>query len=195
MLRGFPSACAHNGSRSSGRLEPERSQASSRLLTPALAEGEEAIEIVEMQAIAIRVLLERAASPATLRSPTTANGASRRCRALRRKSLDRTDIGRSPRRRERVFLLRVFGRLPVSGVTRCSAAGVRKASGEETAGGVCAGSGVGLWRFSLCMPRSLDFERGSRPSNHRGVGFGRRVQNRSGGLVVSDLRFGGRRRD
>src|SRR6516162_7759140 len=100
-----------------------------------------------------------------------------------------------PRLRERVLMLRVFGRLPVSGVTRCSEAGVRKASGEETAGGVCAGSGVGLWRFSLCMPRSLDFERGSRPSNHRGVGFGRRVQDRSGGLVVSDLRFGDRRRD
>src|SRR5215468_3049631 len=62
-------------------------------------------------------------------------------------------------------------------------------------GGVCAGSGVGLWRFSLCMPRSLDIERGSRPSNRRGVGFGRRVQDRNGGLVVSDLRFGGRRRD
>jgi hypothetical protein len=62
-------------------------------------------------------------------------------------------------------------------------------------GGVCAGSGVGLWRFSLCMPRSLDIERGSRPSNHRGVGFGRRVQDWNGGLVVSDLRFGGRRRD
>ena len=79
-----------------------------------------------------------------------------------------------PGPRERVLMLRVFGRLPVSGVTRCSEAGVRKASGEETAGGVCAGSGVGLWRFSLCMPRSLDIERGSRPSNHRGVGFGRR---------------------
>ena len=62
-------------------------------------------------------------------------------------------------------------------------------------GEVSAGSGVGLWRFSLCMPRSLDIERGSRPSNHRGVGFGRRVQDRNGGLVVSDLRFGGRRRD
>ena len=96
---------------------------------------------------------------------------------------------------ELVFMLRVFGRLPVSDVTRCSEAGVRKASGEETAGGVCAGSGVGLWRFSLSMPRSLDFERGSRLSNRRGVGFGRRVQDRTGGLVVSDLRFGGRRRD
>jgi len=31
-------------------------------------------------------------------------------------------------------MLRVFGRLPVSGVTRYSEAGVRKASGEETAG-------------------------------------------------------------
>jgi hypothetical protein len=31
-------------------------------------------------------------------------------------------------------MLRVFGRLPVSGVTRCSEAGVRKASEEETAG-------------------------------------------------------------
>ena len=39
-----------------------------------------------------------------------------------------------PRSGERVFMLRVFGRLPVSGVTRCSEAGVRKASGEETAG-------------------------------------------------------------
>ena len=37
-------------------------------------------------------------------------------------------------RPELVFMLRVFGRLPVSGVTRCSEAGVRKASGEETAG-------------------------------------------------------------
>jgi len=35
---------------------------------------------------------------------------------------------------EPLFMLRVFGRLPVSGVTRCSEAGVRKASGEETAG-------------------------------------------------------------
>ena len=35
---------------------------------------------------------------------------------------------------EWLFMLRVFGRLPVSGVTRCSEAGVRKASGEETAG-------------------------------------------------------------
>ena len=35
---------------------------------------------------------------------------------------------------KREFLLRVFGRLSVSGVTRCSEAGVRKASGEETAG-------------------------------------------------------------
>ena len=36
--------------------------------------------------------------------------------------------------RERVFVLRVFGRLPMTDVTRYSEAGVRKASGEETAG-------------------------------------------------------------
>src|SRR5262249_38293301 len=41
-----------------------------------------------------------------------------------------SDIGSAPP----PLLLRVFGRLPVSGVTRCSEAGVRKASGEETAG-------------------------------------------------------------
>jgi hypothetical protein len=39
-----------------------------------------------------------------------------------------------PDRVERVLIFSVFGRLPVSGVTRCSEAGVRKASGEETAG-------------------------------------------------------------
>ena len=35
---------------------------------------------------------------------------------------------------EQPLMFRVFGRLPVSDVTRCSEAGVRKASGEETAG-------------------------------------------------------------
>jgi len=42
--------------------------------------------------------------------------------------------GVQPVRWKLAFMLRVFGRLPVSGVTRCSEAGVRKASGEETAG-------------------------------------------------------------
>src|SRR5215472_7358563 len=37
-------------------------------------------------------------------------------------------------RREPLFMLRVFGRLPITDVTRYSEAGVRKASGEETAG-------------------------------------------------------------
>src|SRR5271165_983374 len=54
---------------------------------------------------------------------------------------------RFSRRRWRL-LLRVFGRLPFTDVMRFSEAGVRKASREETAGGVCAGSGVGLWGFS-----------------------------------------------
>src|SRR5438270_7442664 len=35
---------------------------------------------------------------------------------------------------ERPESLRVFGRLPGTGVMRCAEAGVRKASGEETAG-------------------------------------------------------------
>ena len=35
---------------------------------------------------------------------------------------------------ERVFMLRVFGRLPVTDSATRSRAGVRKASGEETAG-------------------------------------------------------------
>src|SRR5262249_4975575 len=48
--------------------------------------------------------------------------------------LTETDSGCSAGEARLVFLLRVFGRLPVSGVTRCSEAGVRKASGEETAG-------------------------------------------------------------
>jgi hypothetical protein len=53
----------------------------------------------------------------------------------------------SPRHTERLELLRVFGRLPDSGVSECTEAGVRKASGEETAGGVCSGGGIGLWGF------------------------------------------------
>jgi hypothetical protein len=44
--------------------------------------------------------------------------------------------------------LRVFGRLPVTGARACTEAGVRKASREETAGGVCVGGAVGLWGFS-----------------------------------------------
>ena len=36
--------------------------------------------------------------------------------------------------RESLESLRVFGRLPVAGVEGCTAAGVRKASREETAG-------------------------------------------------------------
>src|SRR5215831_9038398 len=42
--------------------------------------------------------------------------------------------GAQSERRQPLFMLRLFGRLPVSGVTRCSEAGVRKALGEETAG-------------------------------------------------------------
>ena len=39
-------------------------------------------------------------------------------------------------------------RMPASHCARgCTEAGVRKASTEETAGGVCAGGSAGLWEF------------------------------------------------
>jgi hypothetical protein len=50
---------------------------------------------------------------------------------------------------ERVFMLRVFGRLPDTGVSERKEAGVRKASEEETAGRVVAGGDVGLWGFGV----------------------------------------------
>ena len=46
---------------------------------------------------------------------------------------------------ERPNLFRVFGRLHARAVMTCTEAGVRKASREETARGVCAGGGVSLW--------------------------------------------------
>jgi hypothetical protein len=45
-----------------------------------------------------------------------------------------TLLGHSASHSERLFLLRVFGRLPVTDSATRSRAGVRKASGEETAG-------------------------------------------------------------
>jgi hypothetical protein len=47
--------------------------------------------------------------------------------------------------RERLESLRVFGRLPDTGVSKRTEAGVRKASREETAGGVRTDAGVDLW--------------------------------------------------
>jgi hypothetical protein len=44
--------------------------------------------------------------------------------------------------------LRVFGRLPVTDMTECTEAGVRKAWKEETAAGVCASGALGRWGFS-----------------------------------------------
>ena len=63
--------------------------------------------------------------------------------------LSKPTTAAQPRRREPLLMLRVFGRLPVTDSGAHSRAGVGKASGEETAGGVCAGSGVGLWGFSV----------------------------------------------
>jgi hypothetical protein len=48
--------------------------------------------------------------------------------------------------------LRVFGRLPDTGVSKRTEAGVRKASREETAGGVRTDAGVDLWRiYRRCL--------------------------------------------
>ena len=52
-------------------------------------------------------------------------------------------------------MLRVFGRLPDTGVNERMGAGVRKASGEETAGRVAAGGDVGLWGFGAGIWRNL----------------------------------------
>ena len=52
-------------------------------------------------------------------------------------------------------MLRVFGRLPDTGVNERMGAGVRKASGEETAGRVAAGGDVGLWGFGAGIWRDL----------------------------------------
>ena len=49
---------------------------------------------------------------------------------------------------EWLISLRVFGCLPGAGARGCTEAGVRKASREETAGGVRIGGGVRLWRFN-----------------------------------------------
>ena len=52
-------------------------------------------------------------------------------------------------------MLRVFGRLPDTGVNERMGAGVRKASGEETVGRVAAGGDVGLWGFGAGIWRNL----------------------------------------
>ena len=59
-------------------------------------------------------------------------------------------------------------------------------------GGVRTGGGVGLWGFSVGACGYVWVE-GRRLSTHRGAGFGRRAQDRNGALVVSNLRFGGRK--
>src|SRR5262249_58909884 len=52
---------------------------------------------------------------------------------------------RFPLSEERPVTLRVFGCLPVIGQRGCTEAGVRKASREETAGGVRTDADVDLW--------------------------------------------------
>src|SRR5215468_2544372 len=57
-----------------------------------------------------------------------------------------------PAPRDHPESLRVFGCLPGTGARGCTEAGVRKASREETAGGVRTDAGVDLW--GIC-PRCL----------------------------------------
>src|SRR5215831_10384053 len=61
-------------------------------------------------------------------------GASRVAAHCSDRLLSEPKAGTQPLRREPLLMLRVFGRLPITDVTRYSEAGVRKASGEETAG-------------------------------------------------------------
>src|SRR5215813_10090212 len=78
------------------------------------------------------------------------------CPESRRRSVDRTDTGRSALDAGTGLHVKGF-RTPAPSLTvrRAPRAGVRKASGEETAGRVCAGSGVGLWGFSAAVCRDL----------------------------------------
>src|SRR6516162_10484410 len=68
------------------------------------------------------------------------------CRAFRRRALPRTDNGQR-QRREPLFMLRVFGRLPVTDSAARSKGRRPKSLRGGNRGGVCGGSGVGLWGF------------------------------------------------
>jgi hypothetical protein len=90
--------------------------------------------------------------------------------------------------------LRVFGCLPITGVTGCREAGVRKAWKEETAAGVCASAAVGLWGFSawVCFDYSMPDREGV------GAGAARVVPvapgaGGKGDVAAGDLCFGGGR--
>jgi hypothetical protein len=56
----------------------------------------------------------------------------------------RSNLSEARHHGERPESLRVFGRLPDKDARECTEAGVRKASKEETAGGVRTDAGVGL---------------------------------------------------
>src|ERR1700757_788889 len=67
--------------------------------------------------------------------------------ARRRPGLLKVEPPRSGARAGRSGIVKGF-RMPASHCARgCTEAGVRKASKEETAGGVCACGSVGLWGF------------------------------------------------
>src|SRR6516225_9863173 len=80
---------------------------------------------------------------------------------------------------ERVFVLRVFGRLPVTDSAARSEGRRPKSLRGGNRGGVCGGSGVGLWGLSAWVCPHLSVSNGDRRlSNHHAVGFGHRAQSR-----------------
>jgi len=93
----------------------------------------------------------------------TANGASRPFPRAPEGLLTEPTADAQPWPWERVLMLRVFGRLPDTGVSERTEAGVRKASGEETAGelspAVLSGYGDLAREFDLIG----DCEQGRRP--------------------------------
>ena len=72
-------------------------------------------------------------------------------------------------------MLTVFGRLPVTDSATRSRAGVRKASGEETAGEFATAVVSVYGDLAPGYARSFSFERDRRLSNHHAVGFGHRA--------------------
>ena len=92
----------------------------------------------------------------------------------------------------RVFVLRVFGRLPDTGVSERPEAGVRKASGEETAGELSPAvvSAYGDLAPVFDLIGGLRTRRGCAGSAVFAIG--RRGRDRDDDVAPSDLRFGGR---
>jgi hypothetical protein len=90
-------------------------------------------------------------------------------------------------------MLRVFGRLPDTGVGERTEAGVRKASGEETAGELSPAvvSAYGDFGASIRSDRGIANKTPGCAGNAV-FAIGRRGRDRDEDVAPSDLRFGGR---